>query len=230
MWSRQVTAELMDDPSLGAAAHRDALRGLASINHFTRSPGLVWRPIQGIARRLRRSVRVLDLACGGGDVTIALRQAAQRAALPVEVDGCDLSPTALALARENAGAAGAAVRFFRLNAVHQPLPTGYDVITSSLFLHHLPLREAETLLGRMAGAADHVVVSDLERCAIGYWAAWLSVRVLCRSPIVHADGPASVRAAFTLEELSRLASAAGLAGARVSPRWPFRLVLEWSRA
>jgi hypothetical protein len=43
------------------------------------------------------------------------------------------------------------------------------------------------------------------------------------------DGPLSVRAAFTPSELRGLAQEAGLTGAKVSRRFPCRLLLEWKR-
>lgn len=53
--------------------------------------------------------------------------------------------------------------------------------------------------------------------------------VLSRSPVVHFDGPASVRAAYTPAELRALADQAGLAGATVRPVFPCRMLLTWSR-
>ena len=54
-------------------------------------------------------------------------------------------------------------------------------------------------------------------------------RVLSRSPVVHFDGPASVRAAYTLAELRSLADRAGLTGATVRPVFLCRMLLTWSR-
>jgi hypothetical protein len=44
------------------------------------------------------------------------------------------------------------------------------------------------------------------------------------------DGPLSVRAAFTIAEARQLAEEAGLHGAAISWRWPFRFLLQWRRA
>jgi 2-polyprenyl-3-methyl-5-hydroxy-6-metoxy-1,4-benzoquinol methylase len=107
---------------------------------------------------------------------------------------------------------------------------GYDVITCSLFLHHLGDSDAEAMLRAMAAAAGRMVVaSDLRRSRIGYAMAWVACRVLTRSPIVRVDGPLSVAAAFTMGEARELAARAGLAGATVSSRWPQRYLLVWKR-
>ena len=59
---------------------------------------------------------------------------------------------------------------------------------------------------------------------------WLASRLLTRSPVVHVDGPLSVRAAFTPAELLALTHAGGLTGATVTPRFPGRMILEWRAA
>ena len=50
--------------------------------------------------------------------------------------------------------AALSVRFFTLDALSEEIPSGFDVIVSSLFLHHLDELEAVGLLERMACAAS----------------------------------------------------------------------------
>jgi len=226
---RQVTSELMDDPSLDPVAHRAALRGLANINSFTHSSDVLGRRIRSYAKNGAQPLRVLDVACGGGDVTVALQQHVNREGLDIRLHGCDISPTALQHARQNASDSGVEIDFFRLDVLNEPIPTGYDIIVSSLFFHHLSNEQAESLLRNLCAATTCVLISDLERLWIGHVAAWLGARFLSRSPVVHFDGPASVRAAFSKAELKALAEKAGLCDARVCRWWPFRLLLEWSK-
>lgn len=220
----------MDQPGLAPPAHRAALQGLARINAVSRSVVNLWAPLRTAAARTpSRPLRVLDVACGGGDVAIGLWRRAKRAAVPLVVDGCDLSPLAIehscCQARRNA----AAVRFFRFDALREPMPRGYDVIVSCLFLHHLDTAAAETLLRNMADAAGVVLISDLARSRAGLVMAQVATRLLTRSTVVHTDGPRSVRAAFTAAELRALAVRARLRGATVRPTFPRRLLLCWSR-
>jgi len=224
--SRRYAAERMDDPRLDPALHADALRGLERINAVSATARAVWGPLRKLAGPGR--LRVLDLACGAGDVAIALDRRARRAGLPIDVAACDLSPRALEHARTEAEARGAGVEFFPCDVLSS-FPHGYDVYLCTLFLHHLRESEAVELLRRM-GSGRALLVSDLVRSGPGYWAARLGTRFLTRSPVVHADAPASVEGAFTQAELHALAGAAGLAGARIRPHWPFRMLLEWCRA
>lgn len=229
--SRHRRQELMDQPGLDFEEHVRALRGLGRINALSRSDALLWPAIVRLARGpSREPVRVLDIASGGGDVPIALAWRAARSRLKVQIDGCDLSPQAVQFARRQADARGVAARFFPLDALRDPLPTEYDVVCCSLFLHHLDTEEAITLLRRMAAAARRLVlVNDLIRSRWGYVLARVCCRLLTRSRIVHVDGPLSVAAAFTPDEALGLAARAGLVHATVTRHWPQRFLLTWSR-
>lgn len=227
---RDRQPELMDQPELDAAVHRRALRALKRINAISRIEQAVWREIALLAAEQRdRPLHVLDVGSGGGDVAIGLARQSTLQGIPLEVHGCDISPTAVEHATEAAAHAGiSSVRFFEQDAFRDPLPEQYDVVMCSLFLHHHDDAEAEALLRNMAAAARRaVLIDDLVRSRIGYLMAWFGGRLLTRSRIVRIDGPLSVRAAFTVEEVSRLAERAGLLGAKVRRHWPQRFLLSW---
>jgi SAM-dependent methyltransferase len=223
---RDRVPELMDWPGLDPAEHRTALAALARINRLSLSAEALWPPIARLARTAGRPLRVLDIATGSGDVPVRLWAKARRAGLAVEFAGCDVSPTAVA---EAARHADSAVRLFTHDAIRDPLPDGFDVVTCSLFLHHLSDDDAVTALRRMKGAGRLVLVNDLARSRFNYLAVWLACHLTTRSRVVRFDGPASVRSAFTPAEALALAGRAGLTGARVSRRFPCRFLLSWSR-
>jgi 2-polyprenyl-3-methyl-5-hydroxy-6-metoxy-1,4-benzoquinol methylase len=223
----------MDQPGLDERLHGHALRSLSRINVVSRTSAMIWQPIRRLALETRpaRPLRILDIACGGGDVALGLARSAKRAGLSVHVDGCDISPVAVAHAREMTDRRKFPnVGFFQHDALKTPLPNGYDVVTCSLFLHHLDDSEAESMLRSMSVAARQMVVaSDLMRTRMGYVMASIACRIFTRSPIVRVDAPLSVAAAFTIEEARALAARSGLVGTTVSPRWPQRYLLVWRK-
>ena len=224
--TRDRIPELMDDPAIDPVAHRRALAGLARLNRFSGSVGVLWPAIAKLARQLQRTIRVLDVATGSGDVPRKLLARATRAGVNLEVAGCDLSPTAIAEAARHANS----VRFFVHDALRDPLPPGFDVVTCSLFLHHLSDDEAVALLANMELAAGRLIlVNDLARSRFNYCAVWAACRLVTRSRVVWFDGPASVRSAFTSTEALTLAKRAGLEGATVRGKFPSRFLLSWSR-
>lgn len=228
---RRREPEIMDQPDLDAGLHEGALCGLERINRWSGSARLLWPSIRQCALAAPGSrLRILDIATGAGDVPIRLWRKSRRAGLPLQVEGCDRSPRAVAHATRRAAQAGAEVRFFDWDALSGPLPERYDVVVCSLFLHHLAEEDALRLLRHMAATARRLLlVSDLRRSRGGMVFAYLGTRLLSASPVVHVDGPRSVAAAFTCAEARELAQRAGLEGTLVRQRWPYRLLLRWCR-
>ena len=226
--TRRVEPELMDDPNLDPKLLAQALAGLRRINALSMTARVLWRPIYGLARELSRPIRVLDLATGGGDSVLGLSRLAERRRVAVEVDGCDVNLESVAYASRRARDEGVSARFFELDVASSPIPPGYDVIVSSLFMHHLDDRAAEDVLRAIRAAGPRlVIVSDLVRSAAGFLVAQGACRILTRSHVVHYDGPRSVAAAFTMPEFAALADRAGLGGHRIVWSWPFRFLFTW---
>lgn len=227
---RRRRPELMDDPGLDRAQHLRALLALRRINRVSLVARRVWIEALRLHRILGRSVRVLDLACGGGDVLVSVARSARRAGVPVEPHGCDLSPVAVEEGRR-AAASLPEVKLFHLDVLHAELPPDYDLLTCSLFLHHLDDDEAARLLRRMAERCRHtLLIQDLRRTRLGYALAWIGLRVLTRSPVARVDGLRSVRSAFTIGEMRMLCGRSGIDEARVDPAWPQRLTVRWGRS
>lgn len=233
MLPRVRVDERMDDPALDAAAHDLALAGLARLNCWSRSHWLLWNGIAEVAREVNaegRALRVIDLATGSGDGPIAMAVRAARAGLDIQWTLCDASTHALEVAARGAERAGVRADFVQADAVARGLPCRGDLVTCSLFLHHCERGQAVAVMRHMAEAAHIAVgITDLDRTRTGLALAWLGSRVLSRSPIVHFDATASVRAAWSRTEALSIAEDAGLHGARVARALPERWRLWWRR-
>jgi SAM-dependent methyltransferase len=219
----------MDQFGLPTRQHSEALAGLARLNWISGSSRILWPPLVKLVQlKARKTIRVLDLACGGGDVTIDLAKRARRARYSIEFVACDVSEVALTVGRKKSQEIGQNIEFFQADVLTTDLPAGFDAIMCSLFLHHLIDLDAERLLRRMGRAAGSLVlVNDLVRSPQGYLLAWWASRVLTRSEIVQSDGPLSVEGAFTSSEALGLALRAGLIEATISRHWPQRYLLQW---
>ncbi|MBT8484650.1 MAG: methyltransferase domain-containing protein [Phycisphaerae bacterium] len=217
----------MDDPTLSADRHVAALRGLERINRLSGTAKAIAADLTSVPPTPRV---VFDVGCGGGDVTIDVARRIRRRSPQTRVIGGDRSPRAVEYAQARARRAGVPVEFVVFDAATDPWPSGVEAIVSSLFLHHLPDDAIGPFLRRcVESEAGRVVMIDLERSPRGLALARWGTRALSRCDVVHHDGPQSVRAAFTVEELRDSAEANGLSGADVRRTWPARLLLTWWR-
>jgi 2-polyprenyl-3-methyl-5-hydroxy-6-metoxy-1,4-benzoquinol methylase len=163
--------ELMDDPAIAEADHVHALRALARINAVSRTASgiaaSVGRILAGDASHTDDPI-VVDVACGGGDVTVDIARRLHRRGLRgVRVVGVDISPRAVEQSRALAARSGIDATFEVRDLLTDGCPP-CEVAVSSLFLHHLDDTTATKLLGSMATESRcGVVVSDLIRSRVG---------------------------------------------------------------
>jgi 2-polyprenyl-3-methyl-5-hydroxy-6-metoxy-1,4-benzoquinol methylase len=229
---RERTPEVMDQPDLDPRAHERALRAIARTNAWGATRRVVGRALLRLARRRGlTSLRLLDAACGAGDLALWLGTWLARRGVTATVDGYDVSATAVAYATRLAAAAKLPhVRFYCHDVVQREFGAAYDCVVSSLFLHHLAEDDGVQFLRRCAAAARHaVLVDDLSRSQLGFALAWTAGRTLTRSPIVRVDAPLSVRSAFRPDEAKALFDEAGLQGATVRKHWPERYLIMWEK-
>jgi SAM-dependent methyltransferase len=219
------TCELMDDPGLDAGVHAHALRSLNRVNRLLAVDLGLYAGVRQLGPVDRMSV--LDLGAGGGGFLDYLSRRRGGTGRPVLV-GLDRSAFALRQARAwyDGG-----IRSLLADALRVPLAdNSVDVVTCSLFLHHFDEPDAVAILREAARVARRgIVVGDLTRSWLALVLTWLATRMVSRSPVFHVDGTRSVRAAFRVDEVADLARRAGLAGASVRRRFPFRLMLIWRK-
>ncbi len=228
---RKLMPEQMDDPNLDLMVHRQALRGLVRLNRFGGGLRNLWKPIQSMASKIPKdSMRILDLATGSGDVPIYLACKTKETGMSLVMEACDISSTALEDAKEKASRAKVDIRFFQFDVTKSELPNDYDIIICNQFLHHLTEEQVVILLKKMANAALYgIAINDLLRSRWNFLIVSLASHLFTRSSVVRFDGPQSIRAAFTIHEMKRLAKEAGLTEAILKPCLPAHFILTWMK-
>jgi 2-polyprenyl-3-methyl-5-hydroxy-6-metoxy-1,4-benzoquinol methylase len=229
--ARRHQSELMDNPDLDAERFVGSLVGLRRVNRVTGSARILWPEIRAAAMRAGRPLRVLDVACGGGDTLIWFANRARRDGVTLALAGCDINPLAIEFAQKHAAAARVSAEFFEFDAVRDAVPADFDIIMSSFFLHHLEETDAIRFLRNAANATrGRVLIHDLARSRAGYWLAAIGLRALLCNDVCRVDGPRSVESAFTASEARSLAERAGLTDAHVETRFPFRYIMKWAKS
>ena len=227
MKKRDLQPELMDDPDLPEQDHRWALKGLARLNRFSGVEGLMFRAIRRIARsRADGKLSLLDVASGSGDVPIGWVRRAEKEGWRLDVTLVDNRQVACDEQQRLAGKVGVSVKSLQCDCLRETLPSGFNVVTSSLFFHHLNDSEVFQLLQAMQLASSgSMVLCDLERSKINFALVALASRCLTRSPVVHYDALASVRAAFTIDEFGSIARSALARPVRIQRAVPCRFLV-----
>lgn len=229
---RQVRVdELMDDPGLEPARHALALKGLACLNAASFGAHYLWEEIAKVARaKSTNKLSILEIASGGGDILLELTRKAEKAGLELEITGSDRSHAAVQISRQKFASLGSRVNFIAIDALADQFPENFDIVSTSLFTHHLDCAQVTLLLRKMyAAARSCVIVSDLERSRLNLALVWLAARVLTTSDVVHYDAPVSVRASYTAPEFLNLATEAGLNNATIKRVFPCRFLFTAQR-
>jgi len=235
MKHRHLVPELMDDPMLDKLEHQRALAGLRRVNRLCSTGRWIAQAIQnGSVKIPNRPIEILDLGCGSGDVAIdVLRRLSPK--IPCNVTGWDMSPLAIEDASSqwlshplNKSLRGR-LQFERQNIFEPGLLHGkFDIVYCCLFLHHFDDESAVTVLRNMKSLSRHfVIVDDLRRTTLGWWLAKIGCHLLSRSPVVHFDGPQSVRAAFSVDEAIQISGRAELINGTMTTHWPQRFLHCW---
>jgi 2-polyprenyl-3-methyl-5-hydroxy-6-metoxy-1,4-benzoquinol methylase len=204
--SRRHEAELMDDPCSDPEGLRRTLRQFPLLNHLvSRSRYLLNRYVLAdIRRRGVKTVRMLDVGAGGGDIARYLVRAAKGVAgAVVHVDCCEADPRVAAYARR--ACVGYPTISILERSVFDLSGAPYDYVFSNHFLHHLSDTElAEFLAVSRRLCSGTLLCNDLERSRLSYTAYRAAAPLLLRRSFAAYDGALSIRRGFLRHELEEV--------------------------
>lgn len=211
----------MDDPALDAGTYAKVLHDLAKVNTLTlaREPTLEF-----LAKSIgtRRKLRILDVGFGDGDMLRAIARWCERRGIVADLVGIDLNPGSIAVAR--AATPPDLAIDYRAGDYADLAGEGWDCIISSLVAHHMNRRQLVDFLRFMDREAEEGwFVNDLHRHGVAYLGWPLLAGLMRWHPIVRHDGRLSIARSYRPKEWHALLAEAGVDGARVFRRFPFRL-------
>lgn len=223
MRSRSTAEELMDDFSQGGPELSEALRHLRRLNRiFSAAAPTLYGVKQLWAQAGKpRSLSILDVGAGSGDVNRQLLKWADKQGIALAVELVDLTEEACSEAR----------RYYegepRIKVVQSDLfglPEGRaDIVTATQFLHHFGEDELPRAARCMLRASRiGVVINDIHRHWLAWAAVWLTARLLSSNRYIIHDGPLSVAKGFRSEDWKKLGQALGIPGKYYSWRPLFR--------
>jgi ubiquinone/menaquinone biosynthesis C-methylase UbiE len=218
---RRVIAEWLDS-DLGTAAEIAAtLADLRHINDWFGGTRTTISLLRRVAHESgRRRLCVLEVGAGAGDVP----QAAHKTLLR---EGIDLQFTLLDRAWSHLPANG--TTSLAGDALHLPfLDEAFDVVSCSLLAHHFEPAVLQPFLHEALRVCRRaVLINDLIRSPVHLALVYLGLP-LFRSRLTWHDAPASVRQAYTLNEMRGLLSCLPAREIEITRHYLYRMaVLVW---
>jgi SAM-dependent methyltransferase len=213
--------ELLDDdlgtPEEIAASLAD-LRAINSRFGGTSTTASLLRRVA--ARNGSRNLSVLDVAAGSGELLLAVQRR-------LSIDGIKLSVTLLD--RMPSHLNGIRVPAVCGDALRLPFADkAFDVVSCSLFTHHLEPAQVRPFVEEgLRVCRQAVLINDLIRSRVHLWLVYASLP-LFRSRLTRHDAPASVRNAYSTQEIRRLLQDVAPGPVEISRHFFFRMgVLVW---
>ena len=214
---RSIDAELLDSEDWADEELRESFGDIEWVNRFLGGTRLTIRAVTSLLTWMpaRAPVRILDVGAGSCDIPRALISWGHQVGRTMSVVAGDAHERILRVA---AGPPTEGLEFRVLDARSLPFGDGaFDVVTTSMLLHHLGPDEALDALKEMCRVATvGVVVNDLIRSRLNLVMAQALFLAVTRNRITRHDGPLSIRRAYTISELIDLLSSAGLPDLRIS--------------
>lgn len=212
--------ELLDTDSGTPSEIAGSLADLWFINRAFGGISTSARLIEKVRRKRSVSrISVLEVASGAGEVLKAVKKRLQRRGIELEISFLDRSRSHLN------GSSRAVVG----DAVALPFSSGsFDIVSSNLFVHHLmPDDVRQFVIEALRVCRAGVLINDLRRNPLHLALVYAGLP-LFRSRITWHDAPASVRQAYTAEEMRTLLANTPAARVEITRHYLFRMgVIAW---
>lgn len=222
---RSYEPEMMDAPNVDTTMLHQNLRELETINALTGGPDLTFAALKQLVSSVSRDeITVVDVGYGAGDFLSYMVRKKNQLACKINLIGVDYSQDVKAYIDKYHPELKEHVTFVTSDYrdyFRQAPPV--DVVTASLFCHHLNDDElSEFLLYIKKYATVGAVINDLHRHPVAYYGIKWLTRWFSSSVFTRNDAPLSVLRGFKKHEWQHTLSKAGIQKAQVSWRWAFR--------
>ncbi|MEY2414198.1 MAG: hypothetical protein QOD84_2804 [Acidobacteriaceae bacterium] len=233
---RRVSNELLDSDSGSAVEISHALADLRHINSWFGGVSTSRAMIEGVVRACKKNsgpltLSMLEVAAGSGYVSGRVKKQLSKSDIQLEITLLDRAASHLG----NGNAANGTVPHLRRNVVGDALAlpfadNSFDLVSCNLFLHHLdPAPIVQFVNEALRCCCIAVLINDLVRSPLHLAMVYASLP-LYRSRITRNDAPASVKQAYTPEEVTKLLRQTTAAKVDVQSYFLYRMgVVAWKR-
>jgi ubiquinone/menaquinone biosynthesis C-methylase UbiE len=222
---RVVVPELLDTDSGTPAEISDSLADLRWINKTFGGVTTTANLLRRVAHRVGlQKLNPLDVAGASGDVVIGAQRRLQEEDIQLTATVLDRAMGHLQGNRGTVAVAGDALQLpFKDNS--------FDVVGCALFVHHLDPDGIVRFVNEALRVCRHAcIINDLRRSRLHLLSVQAG-RPLYRSPITSHDSAASVRRAYTRDELEQILKRTSAESMDISEHFLFRMgAIAWKQA
>lgn len=215
--NRSDQLEWMDDLEYEGEELYQTLRELDIINKWLGGVNISISGLKKLVPDPKNKLKIVDLGCGSGYNTVRMMDHAHFKNTEIEAIGIDANPHVVSFAHEKFGQR---MKFLPLDVLKDELPEA-DIYHCSLFLHHFSFEQIEQLITKMMHKARiGIIINDLHRHIVAYYAIKLITKLFSKSPMVQYDAPISVKRGFLKSEIMKIMPSSSRN--HLSWKWAFR--------
>jgi hypothetical protein len=195
---RVVTQEILDSPDCPPGEAEKSLRDMSRVNRWFGGVATTRKLIEQVAAATgKKHFSLLEVAAGHGEVPKVAGGQLTRKGITLDITFLDRAPSHLLPGNHSVVA----------DALALPFPdNSFDLISSSLFVHHLEPAEVACFVNealRVSRVA--VLINDLVRHPLHLALAYAGFPLM-KSYVSRVDGVASVRRAYIPDEVAAIVS------------------------
>jgi 2-polyprenyl-3-methyl-5-hydroxy-6-metoxy-1,4-benzoquinol methylase len=218
--NRSTQKELLDADDIPTADLFQNLRELDTINTLLGGYNITFSALKKIIQP-NKFYTLIDIGCGGGDTLKHIKKWQNQKDLNINLIGIDLKPVCIEYANQQNPAQN--IRYicddYRNMFLHVQ---NIDIIHACLFCHHLTEMQLIELIKFALELHITLVINDLERNPIAYYAIKTLTSLFSKSYLVKNDAPLSVARGFKKKEWIAIINKAGATHFSVKNKWAFR--------
>ncbi len=187
----------------GYATTRKGLRELLSGHHANHS-----------------ILKIADIGCGGGDSLMKMADWCKTRGINAELIGIDIKKECISYAERKASDYPN-LRF--ITSDYRLVNESFDIIHSSMFTHHLDDEQLNHYLSwARKNSSIGIIVNDIHRHPLAYYAIKYITRIVSRSYLVKNDACLSVLRSFKKKEWEEHSRKSGWGRSDTFWNWAFR--------
>ena len=221
---RDPAKEILDDLECHGEAVDQNLKELDIINTLLGGNAISVAALKTVIKSKpnQRLWKIADLGCGSGHLMLEMKKVLNQYQLKSDFTGFDANPFIVEYARQHCSSSPA-IKIVCSNVLTDSFSEVYDIVHASLFLHHFTEEELVFLLQKLkAQTSTALIINDLHRHPLAYYAIKFLTRFFSKSYLVQHDAALSVAKGFKKEEWAKILDRAGYKRYTINWVWAFR--------